>query len=88
MPMREHYYARFPVLNVARLNEVVATDTFFASETALGGYTCAQLFVGKTSMITEVFPMQRESHMADTIQDFIRKWGASYALLSDKNRRA
>ena len=45
--LKEHYKARFPALNVRRINEIFATDTFFASEKAIGGYTCAQIFVGK-----------------------------------------
>ena len=49
LPMREHFKTRFPSLNVRRIHEVVATDTFFASTTALGGETCAQLYTGKTS---------------------------------------
>ncbi|MGH3053536.1 MAG: hypothetical protein ACRDL7_00985, partial [Gaiellaceae bacterium] len=36
-PMRQHFKARFPALNVARLREIFATDTFFASTPALGG---------------------------------------------------
>ncbi len=83
LPLREHYKSRFPGLNVKRLNETFATDTFFSSEKALGGYTCAQIFVGKSSYLTEVFAMHRESSMSDTLSDFIRKWGAPYALLSD-----
>ena len=31
------------------------------NETALADYTCAQCFVSKISMVTEVFPMQQES---------------------------
>ena len=83
LPMREHYKARDPQLNVKRLNKVFAMDTFFASTKALGGYTCAQIFTGKSSMLTECFPMRRESHLAETLQDFIRKWGAPHSLLSD-----
>ena len=75
--------SRFPALNVKRLLEVYATDTFFSSENALGGYTCAQIYVGKKSYLTEVFGMQKESSMAETLNDFIRKWGAPSRLLSD-----
>ena len=31
LPLRDHFKARFPALNVRRLNETFATDTFFAS---------------------------------------------------------
>ena len=86
VPMKEHYKARFPALNVRRLNEVFATDTFFSSEKAIGGFSCAQIYVGKTSYLTEVLGMHRESSMHDTLTDFIRKWGAPSALLSDNAR--
>src|SRR5215210_256288 len=63
--------------------EVYATDAFFSSDKALGGYTCAQLYVGKTSTFTEIYGMKQENQMADTLQDFIRQWGAPSRLLSD-----
>jgi hypothetical protein len=68
---------------VRRLNEVFATDTFFSSEKALGGYTMAQLYVGKTSTFTKIFGMKRKSQMSETLQDFIRQWGAPNGLMSD-----
>ena len=61
-------------------------DTFFASCKALGGYTCAQIYVGKTSILTEVFGIKSESQMGETLQDFIRKWGAPHFLLSDNTK--
>ena len=75
LPLQDHYKARFPALNVQRLNETFATDTFFSSCKALGGYTCAQIYIGKTSILTEVFGMKSESQMRETLQDFIRKLG-------------
>ena len=83
LPMREHYKSRFPALNVRRIQEIVATDTFFASTKALGGETCAQLYVGKSSYYTHIFGMKSENQMADTLGDFICEVGAPYALLSD-----
>ncbi len=83
LPMRQHFKARNRGLYVKRLRETFATDTFFSSEKALNGETCAQIYVGKKSHLTEVFGMTTESQMAETLQDFIRKWGAPDALLSD-----
>ena len=71
LPMRMHFKLRYPALHVKRLQEVFATDTFFSSEKALGGYTMAQLYVGKTSTFTEIFGMKRKSQMSETLQDFI-----------------
>jgi len=83
LPMRMHFKSRNPALNAKRLNEVFATDTFFSSEKALGGYTMAQLYVGKTSTFTEIFGMKRKSQMSETLQDFIRQWGAPTGLMPD-----
>jgi len=67
LPMRMHFKSRSPALNVRRLNETFATDTFFSSEKALGGFTMAQLYVGKTSTFTEIYGMKRKSQMSETL---------------------
>ena len=83
LPMREHYKSRFPSLNARRIQVVVATDTFFAAEKALGSETCEQLYVGKKSCYTRIYGMKTESQVPNTLGDFIREIGAPYALLSD-----
>jgi hypothetical protein len=92
LPLRKHFKSRFPAANVSRLNEIVATDTFFSDTPAAddgifnhGGATMAQLFVGKSSQITSVFPMKRESQFAHTFEDFICTHGAPDALLSNND---
>ena len=67
LPMRMHFKSRFPALNVRRLRETFATDTFFSSEKALGGYTCAQLYVGKSSNFTEIYGMKRPEQMPECV---------------------
>ena len=86
LPLCDHFKACFPALNCKRLNEIFATDMFFALSKALGGYTCAQIYVGKVSILTKVFGMKSENEMKDTLQDFIRKWGALHSLLSDNTK--
>ncbi|HEY9708217.1 MAG TPA: hypothetical protein V6D48_08435 [Oculatellaceae cyanobacterium] len=83
LPMRMHFKSRYPALNVKRLRETFATDTFFSSEKALGGITCAQLYVGKESTFTEIYGMKTKNQMPETLQDFIRQWGAPSGLMSD-----
>ena len=90
LPFRRHFRSRFPAANVPRLNETVATDTFFANTPAHddgilghGGATMVQLYVGTTSQITDIFPMSNESHMHETLLDFIRRHGAPNSLFSD-----
>ena len=58
LPMRAHFMPRFPALNVRRLQEVFATDTFFSSVPAHDGTTMCQLFVGRKSFFTDVYPMR------------------------------
>ena len=48
-PLRRHLKSRFLMLRHPRLNEVVATDTYFASTRSIEGYHCSQVFVGLTS---------------------------------------
>jgi hypothetical protein len=44
-PMRRHLKSRFQMLRHKRLNEVIATDTYFANEKSIEGYHCAQVFL-------------------------------------------
>jgi hypothetical protein len=90
LPLRKHFKSRFPAANVSRLNEVVATDTFFSDVPAHddgilghGGTTEVQIYCGTTSLITSAHPMKSESDMPGTLLDFIRKIGAPNALFSD-----
>jgi hypothetical protein len=79
LPLRKHFKSRFPAANVNRLNEVVATDTYFSDTPALddgimehGGTTMVQLFCGCSSLLTAVYPMRHENNIAGTLEDFIR----------------
>jgi hypothetical protein len=90
LPFRKHFRSRFPACNVDRWNEDVATDTFFCDTAAHddgvlghGGCTMAQLYVGKDSSKTVVYPMRHESEMATTLEDLIRRHGAPNGLFSD-----
>jgi hypothetical protein len=55
------------------LNEVAATDTYFANEKSIEGYHCAQVFFGMTSKMLYVAGMKTESEFAGVYLDFIRK---------------
>ena len=82
-PLKRHFKSRFPALNVRRINEPVATDTFFSTIPAIGGATCAQIFVGLISKYTRVYPMHTESEFKSTLQKFITDVGAPTAFMSD-----
>ena len=56
--MRKHFKSRFPAFNIPRRNEAVATDTIFSDTPAIdSGVTMAQLFVGKDTLVSDVYGM-------------------------------
>ena len=65
------------------LNEVIATDTYFANEQSIEGYHFAQVFFGMTSKMLFVAGMKTESEFADVYLDFIRQYGIPSALRRD-----
>jgi len=85
-PLRRHLKSRNPALNRNRLHEGYATDTLFSSVTALGGYTCAQLFVGLKSQYTVLFGMHRESEGPSALTDFVRHIGAPKFIRNDNSK--
>jgi hypothetical protein len=94
LPLRKHYKSPFPVANVSRLNEVVATITFFFDTPALddgimghGGTTMLQLFCGCKSILTVVYPIQSENNIAGTLEEFIHHYGAPNALFTTLRHR-
>ncbi len=50
------------------------------------GATCAQLFVGRTSLLTDVYGMKRPNEFVHTLQDNIRQRGAPTQILSDNGQ--
>jgi hypothetical protein len=66
-----------------RLNKVIATDTYFASEKAIEVYYSAQVFFGMTSKILHVAGMKTESEFPNVYLDFIRQYGIPSALQRD-----
>ena len=83
--MRKHYRSRFPALNVSRRNEPVATDTIFSDTPAIdSGATCAQFFVGRESLVADVYSMRSDKEFSSTLADNIRHRGAMDKLISDR----
>jgi hypothetical protein len=78
--MRRHLKSRFQMLRLKRLNEVIATDTYFANEKSIEGYHCAQVLFGMTSKILFGADMKTESEFADVYLDFIQEYGIPSAL--------
>ena len=86
VPMKRHWKARFPFLNIHRLREPVATDTFFANCKSIGGFTCAQVFFGIQSRMINVYPMRTESDGPHAYEDFLRDEGCPTLLRRDNSK--
>ena len=55
-------------MNVSRRHEAVATETVYASEPSIdGGYTAAQIFVGRESLVTDVYPVKTDKQFVNTL---------------------
>ena len=82
--LHKHYKSPFPAHNVHRRSEDVGTDTVFSDVPAVdGGETCAQIFVGRDSLVVDVYGMKTEKQFVNTLQDNVRARGAPTRLLSD-----
>ena len=83
--LRNTFKTPFPACNVLRRNEPVATDTVFSDVPAVdGGETCAQIYVGRNTLVTDVYGMKSEKQFVNTLEDNIRKRGAMDKLISDR----
>ena len=80
---RQHYKSRFPYLRESRVNDVFHSDTFFPSIPSNTGDTCSQLFLGKETDYMKVYPMRKESHSFQALQDFVRNIGVPKGLKTD-----
>ena len=83
--LKKRYKSPYPALNVHRRDEPVATNTVFSDTPAIdGGETCARIFVGTKSFVTNVEGMKTESQFVNTLEDNIRRRGAPNKLISDR----
>jgi len=89
MPMsdvlRKAYRSPNPALNVARREEAVATDRVFSDTPAVdNGATEAALFVGRDSLVADVYPLKTAKQFPGALQDNITERGAMNTLTSDR----
>ena len=83
-PMKRHLKSRNPTLNVPRRHEAVATDTVYSDTPAIdSGVKLAQLFVGKESLVSDIYPMRSGKQFVNTLEDNICRRGAMDKLISD-----
>ena len=71
-------------MNIPIRHEPVATDTIFSDTPAVdSGVKQAQVFVGRDSLVADVYPMKSVKQFVNTLEDNIRRRGAMDKLLSD-----
>ena len=71
-------------MNVPRRHEPVATDTIFSDTLVVdSGVKQAQVFVGRDSLVADVYPMKSGKQCVNLQEDNIRRRGAMDELLSD-----
>ena len=62
----------------------MATDTIFSDTPAVdSGIKQAQVFVGRDSLVADVYPLKSRKQFVNTLEDNIRRQGAMDKLLSD-----
>jgi hypothetical protein len=68
LPLCKHFQSRFPGANVGRRHEAVAMDTYFSDTPAIGGaLKMAQIYVGRKTLVTDVYPMLSEKQIPCTL---------------------
>jgi hypothetical protein len=69
---------------VKQRNEPVATDTVFSDTPAVDcGVTASQLFVGRESLVSEVYGLKTDKEFVNNREGNIREQGAMSKLISD-----
>jgi hypothetical protein len=86
LPMRRHVKALFPFLNRKRIDETVATDTFFSSQRDVSGAHCAQIFYGLRSHFMNIYPLRTEADGPQAFEDFARYEGLPNVIRSDNSK--
>jgi hypothetical protein len=82
--LKQHWRSRFPACNVKHCNEPVATDTVFSDTPAVdSGVTAAQIFVGRESLVADVYGLKTDKEFVNSLEADIREWGAMDKLISD-----
>ena len=74
------------MFNVLRRHEPVATDTMYTEVPAIGtnGGKQMQFFVGRKSLVIDVYIMRTDSEFKNALEDLIRRRGAMDKLISDR----
>ena len=84
LPHEKALKSRNPALNVPRRHKTIATYTDYSDTPAVdSGVKQAQLFVGKESLVSDIYPMRSEKKFVNNLKDNICRSGAMDKLISD-----
>ena len=82
--LKKHFKARNPILNLPRRHEPVATNSIFSDTPAVDhGGKVAQIFVGRDTLVTDIYGIKSTKQFVNTLQDNIRMRGVMETLISD-----
>ena len=82
--MRKYFKSRFPPFNIPHRNEAVVTDTILSDTPPINfGVTMAQIFIGKDSLVSDVYPMHSSKPFLNNLEDNIRFRVAISKLITD-----
>ena len=82
--MKKYLKSRNPALSVPRRHEAVATDTVYSDAPAVdSGVKQAQLFVGKASLVSDIYPMRSGKQFVNTLEDNICRCSTMDKPISD-----
>ena len=83
-PTKKHLISRNRAVNVSRRHEAVATETVYSDTPAVdSGVKQDQLFVGKESLVSDIYPMRFGKQFVNTLEENIHRRGAMDKLISD-----
>ena len=83
-PMKKNLKSRSPALNVPWRHEAIATDTVYSDTPAVdSGVKQAKRFVGKESMVSDIYPMRSGKQFVNTWEDNIHRRVAMDKLFSN-----
>jgi hypothetical protein len=74
----------FPACYVKLRNEPVATHTVFSNTPAVhSGVTAAQIFVGRESLVADVYGLKTDKEFVNTLEDNIQERGVMDKLIAN-----
>ena len=74
--MQDHYKTRVWALRPHRINDVMYSDTFFASIKSIRGFKCFQMFAFKNSKFDRLTLVHKEASAPEAYEECIRAVGA------------